>query len=161
MSAGGGDVMAVVGGAEKFFKLVFSSWSRWDKDGRPYQRGAWVRLYGVPLSAWNVDFFKLCVLDCGTFVRADSCSEGKDRLDFAQVLIATSDLEIVARIERVLVDGVQVDIKVVEEWGYAIWGRIHVCSRRRPGWSRPKLTTIWVMMNQRFGKMWTCWLRKW
>ncbi|KAK2403256.1 heterogeneous nuclear ribonucleoprotein A0 [Trifolium repens] len=48
---GGGDIMVAVGGAEKFFRLVFSSWARWDKDWRPYQRGAWVRLYGVPLSA--------------------------------------------------------------------------------------------------------------
>jgi hypothetical protein len=29
-------------------------------------------------------------------------------------------LEIVTRVERVLVDGVQVDIKIVEEWGYAM-----------------------------------------
>ncbi|KAK2421300.1 heterogeneous nuclear ribonucleoprotein A0 [Trifolium repens] len=116
----GGDAMDIVGGAEEFFNLVFSNWMRWEKGGRPYQRGAWVRLYGVPLNAWNVEFFKLCVFDCGRFVRADSCSAERDRLDFARVLIATSDLSIVTRVERVLVDGVQVDIKIVEEWGYAM-----------------------------------------
>jgi hypothetical protein len=77
-------------------------------------------LYGVPLNAWNVEFFKLRVFDCGRFVRADDCSADKDRLDFARVLIATSELDIVTRIERVLVDGVQVEIKIVEEWGYAM-----------------------------------------
>jgi hypothetical protein len=61
----GGDAMSIVGGTEEFFKLVFSNWTRWDKDDRSYHRGAWVRLYGVPLSAWNVDFFKLCVFYCG------------------------------------------------------------------------------------------------
>ncbi|KAK2354954.1 heterogeneous nuclear ribonucleoprotein A0 [Trifolium repens] len=116
----GGDALDIVGGAEEFFNLVFSNWTRWEKDGRPYQRGAWVRLYGVPLNAWNVDFFKLCVFDCGRFVRADSCSAERDRLDFARVLIATSDLTIITRVERVLVDGVQVEIKIVEEWGYAM-----------------------------------------
>jgi hypothetical protein len=116
----GGDAMDIVGGAAEFFNLVLSNLTRWEKDGRPYQRGAWVRLYGVPLNAWNVDFFKLCVFDCGRFVRADSCSAEKDRLDFARVLIATSDLSIVNRVERVLVDGTQVDIKIVEEWGYAL-----------------------------------------
>ncbi|KAK2444862.1 heterogeneous nuclear ribonucleoprotein A0 [Trifolium repens] len=116
----GGDAMSVVGGAEEFFKLIFSNWTRWDKDGRPYQRGAWVRLYGVPLNAWNVDFFKLCVFDCGRFLRADSCSAGKDRLDFARVLIATSELDIVTTTERVLVDGVMEEIRIVEEWGYAM-----------------------------------------
>jgi hypothetical protein len=116
----GGDALDTVGGAVGFFNLVFSNWTRWEKDGRPYQRGAWVRLYGVPLNAWNVDFFKLCVFDCGRFIRADSCSAERDRLDFARVLIATSDLSIVNRVERVLVDGIQVDIKIVEEWGYAL-----------------------------------------
>jgi hypothetical protein len=48
----GGDAMDIVGGAEEFFNLVFSNLTRWEKDGRPYQRGAWVRLYGVPLNAW-------------------------------------------------------------------------------------------------------------
>lgn len=116
----GGDALDTVGGAVEFFNLVFSNWTRWEKDGRPYQRGAWVRLYGVPLNAWNVDFFKLCVFDCGRFIRADSCSAERDRLDFARVLIATSDLSIVNRVERVLVDGILVDIKIVEEWGYAM-----------------------------------------
>jgi hypothetical protein len=107
--------MSLVADAADFFKLIFSNWIRWVDDGRSYQRGAWVRLYGVPLSAWNVDFFKLCVFECGRFIRADSCSAEKDRLDFARVLIATSDLAIVSRVERVLVDGAQVVIKIVEE----------------------------------------------
>jgi hypothetical protein len=116
----GGDVKSIVAGAEDFFKLVFSNWISWVDDGRPYQRGAWVHLFGVPLSAWNTDFFKLCVFECGRFIRADSCSAEKDRLDFARVLIATTDLAIVSRVEQVLVDGVQVEIKIVEEWGYAM-----------------------------------------
>ncbi|MCI04034.1 sulfate transporter, partial [Trifolium medium] len=119
-SSKGDDAMLVVSGAEEFFKLVFSNWMRWEKDVVPYQRGAWVRLYGVPLHAWNVDFFKLCVFDCGRFLRADSCSVDKDRLDFARVLIATPDLDIVKKVERVLVDGVLVEVKIVEEWGYAM-----------------------------------------
>ncbi|MCI96952.1 DUF4283 domain protein, partial [Trifolium medium] len=39
----------------------------------------------------------------------------KDRLDFARVLIATSDLDIVNRVERVMVDGTLVEVKIVEE----------------------------------------------
>ncbi|MCI78834.1 sulfate transporter, partial [Trifolium medium] len=54
------------------------------------------------------------------FLRADSCSADKDRLDFARVLVATSDLEIVNKVETVLVDGIMVEVKIVEEWGYAL-----------------------------------------
>ncbi|MCI16992.1 DUF4283 domain protein, partial [Trifolium medium] len=63
---------------------------------------------------------KLCVLDCGRFLRVDSCSADKDRLDFARVLIATPVLDIIQRVETVLVDGILVEIKIVEEWGYAM-----------------------------------------
>ncbi|MCI60251.1 DUF4283 domain protein, partial [Trifolium medium] len=54
------------------------------------------------------------------FLRADNCSADKDRLDFARVLIATPELEIVKRVETVLVEGTPVEIKIVEEWGYAL-----------------------------------------
>ncbi|PNX97250.1 cysteine-rich receptor-like protein kinase, partial [Trifolium pratense] len=102
------DVSAVVNDAKGFFRLIFSSWTRWGSLVEPYKRGAWVRLYGVPLQAWNSTFFKLCVLECGRFLRLDNCSLEKGRLDFARVLIATSDLEVINKVETVLVDGIQV-----------------------------------------------------
>ncbi|MCI34433.1 DUF4283 domain protein, partial [Trifolium medium] len=54
------------------------------------------------------------------FLRADSCSANRDRLGFARVLIATPNLDIIKRVETVLVDGTLVEIKIVEEWGYAM-----------------------------------------
>ncbi|GAU29239.1 hypothetical protein TSUD_362290 [Trifolium subterraneum] len=91
----GEDTMSIVNSAKEFFKLLFSNWTRWDKKALTYPRGAWVRLYGIPLHAWNVDFFRLCIMDCGSFLRVDSCFADKDRLDFARVLIAMPDLDIV------------------------------------------------------------------
>ncbi|GAU35629.1 hypothetical protein TSUD_30470, partial [Trifolium subterraneum] len=119
-SVAGVDAMTTVSNAKESFKLVFSNWMRWENDVLPYRRGAWVRLYGVPMHAWNINFFKLCVFDCGRFLRADSCSAENDRLDFARVLIATPDLDIIKRVEMILVDGSPVEIKIVEEWGYAM-----------------------------------------
>ncbi|MCI21461.1 DUF4283 domain protein, partial [Trifolium medium] len=43
------------------------------------------------------------------FLHADNCSADKDIIDFARVLIATSDLEIVKRVENVLVDGTLIE----------------------------------------------------
>lgn len=54
----------------------------------PVKRGgAWVRVYGVPLQAWSEDFFKLCVMSVGRFIRADACSIDKAKLDYVRVLI--------------------------------------------------------------------------
>ncbi|XP_045831171.1 uncharacterized protein LOC123922499 [Trifolium pratense] len=114
------DAMTTLNNAKEFFQLVFSIWTRWDKEELSYRRGAWVRLYGIPIHAWNEQFFKLCVLYCGSFLRTDNDYVEKGRLDFARVLIATPDLDIIKRSESVLVNGTPVVIKIVEEWGYAM-----------------------------------------
>ncbi|GAU33774.1 hypothetical protein TSUD_393360 [Trifolium subterraneum] len=113
------DVMAILEGAKDFFKLLFSNWARWNKEVVPSQRGAWVRLYGIPLHAWNENFFKLCVFDC-RYLRADSGSVERDRLDYARILIATSALEIVTKEEKLLVEGELIEVKIIEEWGLAL-----------------------------------------
>jgi hypothetical protein len=117
-SLAGLDVVPMLENAREFFNYLFSSWERWEDKGTPFHRGAWVRLYGIPLHAWNESFFKLCVFDCGRFLRADNYTLDKDRLDFARVLIATSSLEVVKRVERLMVDDTIVEVQVIEEWGY-------------------------------------------
>jgi hypothetical protein len=116
------DVTNVIDGAKEFFDLFFSNRVRWKKEtALGYaQRGAWVRLYGIPLHAWNEIFFKLCVMDCGRYLRADSYTVEKVRLDYARILIATPALEVVNRVEKLLVEGELVEIKIVEEWGMAL-----------------------------------------
>ena len=59
------NVADIVGEAKQIFDLIFSSLSKWDKGLMPFQRGAWLRFYGIPLHAWNENFFKLCLFDCG------------------------------------------------------------------------------------------------
>ena len=79
-----------------------------------------MRLYGIPLHAWNGSFFKLCVLDYGRYLRTDSCSLEKERFDFARVLVSTTSLEIISLVDKLLIDGIMVEVKIVEEWGFSI-----------------------------------------
>jgi hypothetical protein len=111
-SLAGLDVVSMLEKAREFFTYLFSNWERWEDKVTPVQRGAWVRLYGIPLQAWNESFFKLCVFDCSRFLRADKYTLDKDKLDFARVLIATSSLEVVKRVERLMVDDTVVDMQV-------------------------------------------------
>jgi hypothetical protein len=117
-STAGSDIVSIMERAREFFSLIFSHWAKWEEKATSFQRGAWVRLYGVPLHAWNERFFTLCVFECGRFLRADSYTVEKDRLDFARVLIATSSLEVVKRVERLLVNDTVVEVQVIEEWGF-------------------------------------------
>jgi hypothetical protein len=114
----GTDVLSVLDCAKDFFNMCFSHWVRWETAVIPFQRGAWVRIYGTPLHAWNDKFFKLCVMDCGRFLRADSYTAAKERLDYARVLIATPALAVIKKEEHLLVDGCLVEIQIIEEWGY-------------------------------------------
>ncbi|MCH79613.1 cysteine-rich receptor-like protein kinase, partial [Trifolium medium] len=112
--------MVVIDGAKQFFNHFFSLFARWDKKIIPFQRGAWLRLYGIPLHAWNETFFKLCVMDCGRFLRTDASALDRERFDYARVLVATSSLVILNEVACVLVDGVKVEVEVIEEWGFNV-----------------------------------------
>jgi hypothetical protein len=82
--------------------------------------GAWVRIYGIPIHAWNSELFKFAIFECGRFLRLDDSTVAKDRFDYARALLATLSLEIINFSERILIDGVMVDLKIIEEWGFAI-----------------------------------------
>ena len=114
------ETMGVIEEAKEFFDLLFANYVRWNKEAIPFRRGAWLRLYGIPIHAWSETFFKLCVMDCGTFLRTDDCSSERGRFDYARVLVSTPSLDIVSSGLRVMVDGALVVIKIIEEWGFNI-----------------------------------------
>jgi len=72
----------------------------------------------VPVHAWSEDCFKLCVLDCGRYLQTDGCTLNRERFDYARVLVATSSLDIVNVTDSILIDCVEVHIKMCEEWGF-------------------------------------------
>jgi len=47
----------------------------------------------------------------------DNCSLNRERIDYARVLISTSSLEVLNLSDQIIVDGVMLDIKIVEELG--------------------------------------------
>ena len=114
------DVSITLSEAADFFDLFFSKPVRWTKDTLVRERGAWLRIYGVPLHAWNYDFFKLCVYDCGRLMRIDDVTLDRDRFDYARVLVSTSSLDIIKHEASVVVDGVLFEFKIMEEWGFSL-----------------------------------------
>ena len=113
-------VSTIINDAKEFFEHLFTNFVRWEKKVMSFQRGAWLRLYGILIHAWNETFFKLCTLDCGRFLRTDSCSVDQERFDYARVLIATSSFEIINCIGELMIDGDLVKVKILEEWGFNI-----------------------------------------
>jgi hypothetical protein len=114
------DVMINFNGARQFFYHLFSSIMRWDNEILPIQRGVWVCLYGIPLNAWNMEFFKLYVLDYDRLLCMHDISLERDKFDYARVLIVTSSLEVLNRTIFLLVDDTLMEIKVIKESGFNI-----------------------------------------
>ena len=114
------DVYSSINEAKDFFDHFFMNYARSEKKILLFQRGAWLRIYGVPIHAWNVSFFKLCIFECGRFLHMDDDSMEKERFDYARVLVATSSFEIINYSEETLIDGELVRVKIVEEWGVNI-----------------------------------------
>jgi len=110
-------VSTLLNEAAEFFDNFFSKPVQWNKDTLIRERGAWVRVYGVPLHAWNIDFFKLCVLDCGRLLKVDDITSDRDRFDYARILLSTTSLEVIRTEASILIDGVLFDVQIIEEWG--------------------------------------------
>jgi hypothetical protein len=79
------NVADIVGNPKPFFDLIFSQLVSWKTDVLPFQRGAWLRVYGIPLHAWNESFFKLCVVECGRYLRSDNASLARERFNINYV----------------------------------------------------------------------------
>jgi len=114
-SSGGGNVNLILSDATYFFNSFFTSIASWNCNNVKFERGDWVRLYGIPLQAWNETFFKLCDFDHGRLMRVDSCTVDRERLDFSRILLATSSLNIINDTVDIFVDDFLVNINIVEE----------------------------------------------
>jgi len=114
------DVSITLSEAADFFDLFFSKPVRWNKDTLVQERGAWLRIYGVPLHTWNFDFFKLCVYDCGRLLRLDDITLDRDRFDYAWLLVSTSSLDVIKHEANMVVDGVLLKFQIIEEWGFSL-----------------------------------------
>jgi len=114
---GGEGIWKVFNDAIHFFGMRFSDLNKCSSKDVSYERGAWLRIYGTPVHAWNELFFKLCVPWCGRYIRLDVCTVDRARLDYACVLVSTNLVKVINSSTEVVVDGCKHDIKLVEEWG--------------------------------------------
>ncbi|GAU27365.1 hypothetical protein TSUD_55180 [Trifolium subterraneum] len=86
-----------------------------------YERGAWVRCYGVPVHAWNNIFFAELAESQGRLLQVDDCTLKKERMDYARLLIATTVLKEINGMVLVVIDNKDFCIRIIEdiEFGYA------------------------------------------
>ncbi|CAL0299729.1 unnamed protein product [Lupinus luteus] len=96
-------------------RAIFHSISPWSPSSKAVQKTVWVKCWGVPILAWSVDFFQFLASSFGVFLKVDDATLNMERVDFGHVLLTTSVLSFINKIQKVVVGGREFDIALVEE----------------------------------------------
>ncbi|GAU48536.1 hypothetical protein TSUD_282880 [Trifolium subterraneum] len=95
---------------------------QWFKEIRPWTPGevdndrlVWLRVYGIPVHAWNDNFFTLISQQFGIFLNADDTTSKNLTMDVARILIRTSSLKAVDEFLNVKVNGELFQIRIIED----------------------------------------------
>ncbi|OIV93204.1 hypothetical protein TanjilG_24419 [Lupinus angustifolius] len=100
---------------EDWCKYFFSSIRRWNPKEGAKERMIWVRCIRVPIHAWTVEFFRFLAEKIRVFIKVDDKTLNIERLDFGRVLIATSQWSNVEVNQRVLIEDLIFDLRILEE----------------------------------------------
>lgn len=94
----------------------YFEWIRpWKAIDVSQNRLVWTRWYGLPLHIWSTNFLSVASAKLGLFVKMDSATEQKTKVDVARVQISMSCLAKVDSVWKVRIDGMVFTVRVVEE----------------------------------------------
>ncbi|KAK7243757.1 hypothetical protein RIF29_38568 [Crotalaria pallida] len=79
------------------------------------KRHAWLRIHGVPIHAWERDFFRSVSSAFGSLERLDMNTELRRRYDVARILISTSNTDFINRSMKIKINDDVFSIKIEEE----------------------------------------------
>ncbi|GAU44567.1 hypothetical protein TSUD_367230 [Trifolium subterraneum] len=95
------------------FMSDFKPWSL--EADSVYERGAWVRCYGVLVHAWNDIFFAELAETQGRLLKIDDVTSNKERMDYAHLLLAIPLVKEVNTTVQVLINNKMTNIKICED----------------------------------------------
>jgi len=110
------DMMSVYHEVVDFFNRFFTEIRAWSPaEDIVYERGVWLRIYGVPLHVWHIKFFEFITSSFGRLLKIDPCTSNLERLDFARFLVSTELFDAINMVDNILIDEKCYNIKIVEE----------------------------------------------
>lgn len=80
------------------------------------ERLVWVRCHGIPIHAWNNEFFAALARKFGTFLGVDENTRKKKSMDVARILIRTKCYDVFNMVVFANNNGSMFHINVLEEW---------------------------------------------
>ncbi|MCI00190.1 DUF4283 domain protein, partial [Trifolium medium] len=110
-----GEVEALLEDAKEWLDQWFREIRPWNQKEVDVERIVWLRVFGIPLHAWNDDFFAMVTKPWGFFMNADDVTCKKLTMDVARILIRTSCQKAVDEFIDVKVDGEIFHLRVIED----------------------------------------------
>jgi hypothetical protein len=110
-----GEVQALMVDAKGWLDQWFVDIRPWSPDDIDVERTIWLRIYGVPIHAWNHNFFMQIVKPWGTFINADDGTSKKTTMDVARLMIRTSCQQVVDEFIDVKINGKIYHLHVLED----------------------------------------------
>ncbi|KAL8466932.1 hypothetical protein ACS0TY_035855 [Phlomoides rotata] len=95
--------------------IWFDSIKQWSEDVIDNNRIIWTNWFGVPMHAWNPNFFNLVSCQFGKLIRIDEDTLQRRRLQMARILIRTPYHELPRTLIAVAIDGKIFHLRVREE----------------------------------------------
>ncbi|KAF1894928.1 hypothetical protein Lal_00022422 [Lupinus albus] len=110
-----GEMDSILEDEADWFNCRFDVLRKWEPSDVPKERFTWVRCYGVPLHAWEEVFLQKLASLLGQFLGIDHLTRSHQRLKYGRILIVIPLLATVDKLFRVMIDGNEYSIKIVEE----------------------------------------------
>lgn len=80
------------------------------------EKVVWVRCHGIPIHAWNTDFFESLAHKFGVFLGVDENTRRKTSLDVARIPIHMKSYGVFNMVIYAMINGSMFHIKILEEW---------------------------------------------
>jgi hypothetical protein len=110
-----GEVEALLEDARDWLDQWFSEIRPWTPKDVDLERTVWLRIFGIPVHAWNDEFFAQITKPWGTFMHADDVTSKKLSMDVARLFIRTSCQKAVDEFINVQVNGEIFRLRVLED----------------------------------------------
>ncbi|KAK7259210.1 hypothetical protein RIF29_24810 [Crotalaria pallida] len=100
---------------KEWFESIFLEMRKWSPSKVVRERYVWIRCFGIPVQAWEEDFFSMLASKWGRMVELERKTKNRERLDIGSFLIATTSNRCIDESIPVKVGDLIVDIRVVED----------------------------------------------
>lgn len=111
-----GIISALVSDASEWIHQKFDDIRLWSPAEADNERVVWVRCHGVPIHAWNEEFFACLARKFGDFLGVDEATRKKTSMDIARIRIRTRSYYVFNMVVTVNINGSLFNVKIVEEW---------------------------------------------